>query len=78
MNHRDCRCELLAHNEIGQVATCLGCGQIRLTLPDITLRFDQHAFRALASLLGQAQQHLENNIEADAIMTWATATGNFH
>ncbi len=67
MNHQDCRCELLAGSEVGHVTICESCGQVHLTLQYMTLRFEAGAFRALAEMVGRAQNRL-NCATTDATM----------
>lgn len=65
MNHKTktvpCRQLLVATSAAGHVTTCTDCGQVHLSLPSLTLRFDMHVFHELAQMLHIAQQRLEND-----------------
>lgn len=78
MNHQDCRCELLAGSEVGHVAVCQGCGQVQLTLQYMTLRFEEGAFRALANLVGQAQNRLDCAAAKNVTAVPVAAAGTLH
>lgn len=78
MNHKNCRCELLTSSEVGHVAICAGCGQIHLNLAYVTLRFDADAFRALTTMVNQAQRHMDCAATADASLLPAAMAGGLH
>lgn len=59
-DHKDeCRHRLVTRSAVGQVTVCQGCGQVHLDLQNLTLRFEDEAFRELVSMLGQAQLRLD-------------------
>ncbi len=59
MSHQDCCNETLASSAVGHVTACRSCGQVHLSLQFMTVRLDEHAFRTLATMLGQAHGLLD-------------------
>lgn len=78
MSHEDCRHELLASSEIGQVAVCQNCGQVHLNLQYITLRFEAAGFRALANMVSQAQHQIDRVTASKAAVVKSAAAGVLH
>lgn len=78
MSHSDCRCEVLARSEVGQVAFCQGCGQVHLAVNYLTLRFDADAFRSLVSLVCRAQGGMDSALEAKTRAAPGAAVSNLH
>jgi len=54
-----CQHRLLTRSQVGCVTVCQGCGQVHLELQNLTLRFEEAAFREMAQMVGFAQQRLD-------------------
>ncbi len=48
----------VAESGIGHVSICPDCSVLHLSLSHVSLRFTPDAFRALAAMVGQAQERL--------------------
>ena len=76
MSHQDCRCKVVSHSEVGNVAVCQGCGQVQLNLQYMTLRFEAGAFHVLANMIAQAQGRMSGaGTTNPAAVQLAPATG---
>lgn len=78
MSHKDCRCEHVASSPVGHVSLCPGCGQVHLTMQYMTVRFERGAFRALAAMIGEAQQRMDCATSEASSLPVASATSHVH
>lgn len=78
MDKQECRCELLISSEVGHVAVCQGCGHVQLTLQCLTVRLEAVAFRALANMVGQAQNRLDYAVAKNAATVPVAAAVGLH
>lgn len=54
----------IARNNVGEVAICVDCNIVHLTLQHMTLRLSPEAFRSLSQLLAAAQGRLDEAWQA--------------
>lgn len=78
MKHQKCQCEHLASSPVGQVTMCAGCGQVHLTLQYMTVRLEIDVFKMVATMIRDAQQHMNVLIKEPSVPVRPVVVGNLH
>jgi hypothetical protein len=55
----ECATHVIARGGLGNVAACLGCGNLHVTLEYLTVRLQPQAFRELVAMVNEAQRQLD-------------------